>query len=312
MNVLFVSSGNTKQGISPIIKNQGRSLIRQGIEVDFFTIRGKGFWSYFRHIFILRKYLRTNKFDVVHAHYSLTAYVAALAGAKPLVSSLMGSDVKSHKYASILIPFFFKHFWNQTIVKSSEMYQHLNLKEIKIIPNGVDIDRFNCNNKKDCQLKLGWDIKKRHILFAADTNRPEKNFILAQRAINLIITDFDVTLHILKDIPDREIPDYINATDVLILSSLYEGSPNIIKEAMACNCPIVSTNVGDVNWVIGNTNGCFITGFEPQDVAEKIKNALEFGQRTNGRDRIIELGLDSETIALKLIEMYNKILKLQS
>ena len=97
--------------------------------------------------------------------------------------------------------------------------------------------------------------------------------------------------------------------ELVILTSLWEGSPNVIKEAMACNCPIVSTNVGDVRWVIGDTEGCYITSFDPEDVAEKIKLALEFGKRTNGRDRIIELGLDSETIAKRLIDIYSKVLE---
>ena len=105
MKVLFVSSGNAKDGISPIVRNQRQSLINQGIHVDFFTIKGKGFWSYFRHIFILRKYLKTNKFDIIHSHYSYSSYVAALAGARPLVVSLMGSDVLSDRFSSLFIYF---------------------------------------------------------------------------------------------------------------------------------------------------------------------------------------------------------------
>jgi glycosyltransferase involved in cell wall biosynthesis len=103
----------------------------------------------------------------------------------------------------------------------------------------------------------------------------------------------------------------MNASDVLILSSLHEGSPNVIKEAMACNCPIVTTNVGDVKWVLDNTDGCYISSFDPKEYVEKIKLALEFSEkngRTKGRDRIIELGLDSVTIAKKIINVYQKVL----
>ncbi len=77
---------------------------------------------------------------------------------------------------------------------------------------------------------------------------------------------------------------------------------------MACKCPIVSTDVGDVKDVIGNTEGCYLTKFDPQDVAEKIKIALEFGERTNGRERIIEAGLDSKTIAKRIVGVYRKVL----
>jgi len=136
MKVLFISSGNFKGGISPIVRNQGQSLINQGINVEYFTIKGRGFLAYFRHIFILRKYLRTNKFDIIHAHYSFASYVASFASARPLVVSLMGSDVKSNRYISLMILFFHKYFWDSTIVKSEDMYQSLNLNKTEVILTG--------------------------------------------------------------------------------------------------------------------------------------------------------------------------------
>jgi teichuronic acid biosynthesis glycosyltransferase TuaC len=309
LKVLFVSSGNGKEGLSPVIKSQGESLFYQGVQVEFFTIKGKGLLSYLRHIFILRKYLKTNSFDLIHAHYSFTSYIAALAGANPLVVSLMGSDVISYKYARPLIFFFHKYFWNRTIVKSKDMYQCLGLNEIEIIPNGVNLNRFIPLGKKNCQDKLGWDSEKNHIIFAADPRRQEKNFSLTKKSMELIESRYEIALHILKNISHEDIPIYMNAADILILTSTHEGSPNVIKEAMACNCPIVATNVGDVEWLLGNTDGCFITSFKPDDIAEKIEKALEFGQRTNGRNRIIELGLDAECVAVKIVDLYKEVLK---
>ncbi len=315
MKILFVSSGNTNNGINPIVQNQGQSLINQGINVEFFTIKGKGLFSYFRHIFILRKYLKINDFDIIHSHYSFTSCVAALSGAKPLVVSLMGSDVIFNRYSRLLILVFYNHFWDQTIVKSMGMYQCLGLKKIQVIPNGVNIKRINSLDKKNCQDKLSWDNEKKHILFAADPSRPEKNFSLVKLAIDLLKKEYEMVLHILKDVPHEDTPIHMNAADVLILSSLHEGSPNVIKEAMSCNCPIVCTDVGDIKWVLGNTNGCFITGFDPEDVSEKIKLAIDFRQKlgyTKGRERIIQLGLDSETVAGKIIEVYKKVLNIEN
>ena len=311
MKVLFVSSGNTKGGVSPIISNQGQSLIDQGIEVDFFAIKGRGFWSYFRHIFILRRHLKVHKYDLIHSHYSFTSFVSALAGARPLVVSLMGSDVISDRISRPLIYLFYNCFWDKTIVKSRDMYECLKLRNIEVIPNGVNISRFCTLEKKDCLDKLGWDISKKHVIFASDPNRKEKNFKLASLAIELLPVTYEVVVHNLKDVSNEDIAIYMNAGDVLILSSLQEGSPNVIKEAMACNCPIVATNVGDIQWVLDDTAGCFVTTFQLEDMKDKIIRALEFGRKTNGRERIIKLGLDAETVARKLIEIYLKVLKIK-
>jgi glycosyltransferase involved in cell wall biosynthesis len=311
MRILFVSSGNAKDGISPIVLSQGQSLIREGINVEYFAIKGKGVLAYFRHIFILRKFLKKNKFDIIHAHYSLTAYVATLAGSSPLIVSLMGSDVLSNSFARRLIKSFHKRFWDRTIVKSLYMHQYLGFKEIEIIPNGVDIKKINFLDKKSCQEKLGWDNSNSHLIFAADPSRREKNFAMVKKSVKLLQSFKNTVVHILKDVSQEDIPLYMNAADVLILSSFYEGSPNVIKEAMACNCPIVTTNVGDVKWVLGNTAGCFISSFSPKCFAEMIKFAIDFRDKhgqTRGRERIIELGLDTETVAAKIIEVYNKVL----
>jgi glycosyltransferase involved in cell wall biosynthesis len=107
----------------------------------------------------------------------------------------------------------------------------------------------------------------------------------------------------------NDVPKYLNEADVLVFPSYMEGSPNVIKEAMACNCPIVSTDVGDVSWVFGKTKGCYLASFDPADFAEKLKEAISFAQtkgRTKGRQRIVNLSLDMATVAKRLKSIYNK------
>ena len=196
MKVLFVSSGNNPEGISIIVKNQGQSLINAGIELSYFTIQGKGITGYIKNIFILRKHLKNNKFDIIHAHYSLSGFVAAIAGAKPVVVSLMGSDTYSIFPLNKLIWFFYFFFWQSVIVKSKSMRDYLKMGKSHIIPNGVDLDRFKTMDRNALRKKLGFKESLRHIVFLADPHRSEKNSSLAKAAIDLL-DDLPVQLHII-------------------------------------------------------------------------------------------------------------------
>ncbi len=305
MKVLFVSSGNTKNGISPIIKNQGESLNPFNIDIIYFTIKGKGIKGYLNSISKLRKHLKNNSYDIIHAHYWLSALVVSLAGGRNIVASLMGDDVKTKKWY-IWIIYIFNYFsWSAIIVKSKDMYISLGLKkDTYIVPNGIDIDRFRPIPREIALERVGWSSEKKHILFTSDPNRVEKNFKLAKDAFDYI-GDKNLELHFLKDIPNNEIPYYYNASSVVVLSSLWEGSPNAIKESMACNIPIVSTNVGDVEDVLSKTEGCYISSFDHKEFASNIKKALIFGKRTTGQEDIAHL--KSELIAKKIVDIYNNI-----
>jgi glycosyltransferase involved in cell wall biosynthesis len=118
----------------------------------------------------------------------------------------------------------------------------------------------------------------------------------------------DVKLIELVDYTREEVALLLNAVDVMLMTSLSEGSPQIIKEAMACNCPIVSVPVGDVEDVIGYTPGCFIATYEPTDIAAKLRQVLQSGKRTEGRNRVLTLGLDGDTIASKIQDIYKRLI----
>jgi glycosyltransferase involved in cell wall biosynthesis len=306
MKVLFVSSGRNGV-VGAVVKNQGDSLKNSGVDINYFLIK-PGLKGYVLGIPKIRKEFKRGKFDLIHAHYSYSAYSASLAGNFPLIVSLMGSDVFMSGIRRIIIKIFSKFLWSEVIVKSKQMSELLELHFAKVIPNGVDLTIFKPILKIDARNILGYPENKKLIIFVSSPDRSEKNFALAKKAINLF-SDPEIELRCLYDISSSELNQWLNAADLLLLTSFYEGSPNIIKEAMACNCPIVSTDVGDVKNVIGDTDGCFISSFDPADVADKIKAALDFGRKTNGRERIKELGLDSETIANKIIQVYKEVLK---
>jgi len=307
MRILFISSGNSANGISPIVLSQGESIaaIKENI-VEYFTIKGKGFWGYAKNISRLKRFLKNNKYDLIHAHYSLSAMVASLAGAKPLVVSLMGSDVKGNGWFKYSIKFFNYFFWDSCIVKSEDMKKSSGLKKTLVIPNGVDLNKFKPIDKQKALSTLGWALDKKHILFPANPERPEKNFKLAKEAFELL-NSADYELHYLKNVDNNLMPYYYNGADLVLLTSLWEGSPNVIKEAMACNCPIVSTDVGDIKWVFGDTKGCYISSYNSKDLTQKLQKAILFGKRTNGRRRILEFDLDLDSIAKRIVKVYKEI-----
>ena len=313
MRVLFVCSGNSKKGINPIVKNQGESLRKEGIELEYFTIRGKGVNGYLKNVPELKRRLKRKKYDIIHAHYSLSALTATLSGFKNLVVSLMGSDIRLNLFFKTAVIASCIFLWKTVIIKSRDMMlKGFRVKNCEIVPNGVNLSEFKPISRETALKITGWDSKKTHFLFGADPERYEKNFSLFEKALEISGLDARVVCHYLKDIPHRNVPQYINSSDLVALTSLWEGSPNVIKEAMACNCPIVTTDVGDVRWVLGTTPGCYVTSFDPKDVASKLEMALEFAEKhgkTNGRERIILLGLDSQQIARKIIEVYENLLR---
>lgn len=308
MKVLFVGSGNHGE-ISPIIKSQGDSLVSSGIEVEYFLIKGKGLRGYLGHVKSLRKYLKETSFDVIHAHYSLSAFTASLAGARPMVVSLMGSDVKATWLYKMVIRVFARAFrWKDIVVKSKDMYEDLKIRWAKIIPNGVDLELFKLLDKEKCRNSLDWDTEKVHVLFPADPSREEKDFELAVEATNLL--DSSVKLHVFEQVDHKMTPLHFNAADVMLLTSKWEGSPNVIKEALACGCPIVSTNVGDVKERIADVEGCFVAHTrKPEELADLLRKAIAFEGRTKGRDKIIADGLDNKQVAKRLIEIYERVSK---
>jgi len=306
MRVLFISSGNSKAGISPIVKAQGDSLIKEGIELDYFTIKGRGAKGYLNSISQLKELLNREDYNIIHAHYWLSGIVASLAGAKPLIVSLMGDDVKASGIFRWIIRGFYYISWDSVIVKSKDMYRSLNIKDAHIISNGVNIERFKPIDREIALNRVGWDSSKRHILFTSNPDRRVKNFKLAKRAFEYL-NNRDLELHYLKNIPQEEVVYYYNASNIVLLTSLWEGSPNAIKEAMACNIPIVSVDVGDVRELISNTKGCYITSFNYRDIANRVEDALKFGKRTNGRENILHLS--SERVAKRIIDIYREIIR---
>ena len=309
MKILFVVSG--KEGmVSPIVLNQVESLLQydNNFKANYFIIKKGGLLGYFKSFPLLIKQIKNLKPDIIHAHYSFCGYLTGLTFQKKrIVVSLMGSDSAKKGLEVVIIKFFSRFLWGITIVKSERMKTLFDNKNMIVIPNGVNLALFKPLSKEKCQTELGYNTEKKHIVFfLSNINRKEKNLPLANKAIEML-SNKNVEFHVINYIEKEKIPTILNASDVLLLTSYYEGSPNIVKEAMACSIPIVTTDVGDVNNTIGKTEGCFITSFQPKEIKDAIEKALNFGKRTNGHSNIGFL--DSKVIAKKLFKLYKELLK---
>lgn len=309
MKVLFISS-TTKKGIpSPLIVNQAESIKSEGVDVDFFSIKEKGIKGYIKSIFKLRKFVKKRSYDIYHAHYGLSAIVATFAGLKPLVVSLMGSDVKEGGWQLKLIKLMKKYYWKATIAKSNELANIVGSNKVSIIPNGVNIELFHPIDQNKAKKALNLPDNKKHMFFAANPTRPEKNFQLAKNAFTKLGRE-DWDLIVMENIPHEKVPLYMNASDIVLLSSLWEGSPNVIKEALACNKVIVATKVGDIEWLFKNVNGVFLSELDLSSYTNQLQNACDYlnnSGTSSGRERIIELGLAHNIVAQKIISIYKDI-----
>jgi glycosyltransferase involved in cell wall biosynthesis len=307
MRVLFVSSGNTGD-VGVLVKNQADSLIKEGVDIDFYLIKGKGFWGYLRSIKGIRHKFLNGNYDLIHAHYSLSAFAASLAGRFPLVVSLMGSDAYLSGFMRFLARLFYTISWDVTIVKTQRMKDMLRMGKAVVIPNGVDIDKYRVVPKVIAREKIGYNKQSKLIVFVADPSRSEKNYELAKLAFEYC-KECNAELLTVYNKPNDIIPYYLNAADVLLLTSKWEGSVNVVKEAMACNLPIVSTDVGDVKINTTGVKHTFICESSPQSLAEGILHALRNTERTNGREVLLEKQLDSFAVAKNIIELYETVKK---
>lgn len=304
MKVLFVARGNsTGNEAKIVVQNQFNSLKNNSLNLELFLIRKGGLKGYFSEVPRLRKYLHNHKIDLVHSHYSTTAILVSIAllfSRKKHLVSLMGSDANVRGWKRMFLRFLSSFFWNETIVKSDEMRLKLGLSKCHIIPNGVDLNRFKPNlNPVQTEFKT--------ILFPADPSRTSKNFELTQAAFDLLNKNGYYKLVTIYNQVQEKVIEAIQQADCVVVSSRWEGSPNVVKETMAIGTPIAATKVGDIPWLLDKVNGAYLCEQNAQDLSEKMVAAIQFKAEkkfTNGREILNELGLDDISVAQKIIQLY--------
>ena len=307
MKILVVCSGNY-DSISPFISEQAEALNRLGISTDFFLIKGSGYFGYIKNLVPLVKKINEYNPQIIHAHFGLSALLANLQRKVPVISTFHGSDIWIFRLNRIL-SYIAHQLSHQSIIVDARMADVLGGRRINLIPCSVDMHIFFPVSKELAIRKMELPSNKINILFSSRFDNFVKNYSLAKKVMNVLGDEFNLVE--LKGYSREKVNLMLNACDLALMTSISEGSPQFIKEAMACNCTIVSTYVGDVQEILGNTEGCYICKSDPLDIAGKIKMGVEFARtngQTTGRQRIVELKLDKMSIARRIELVYKKVL----
>ena len=329
MRVLEVSRYKKEYAdhILPFVKEQGESLRKAGCEVDYFPVRG----NYVKAVGALKKKIREFKPDIIHAHYGLSAITAELQNLAPVVTTFHNGETLNWRVnlMSSLMSLRAKHVIY--VAQHVRDLSYFKAKNYSIIPCGVPMDQCVVMDKAEARKQLGWSNDKKYILFGGAFNNFRKNYPLLRDAIAKINEQSPITNHQLpiecvemKNLTRSQCVLRMNACDLFALPSHSEGSPQALKEAMACNCPCLATDIADVRELFGDESGHWILRnprktHERWDGDEKsldemvalLKEALAFEGRTNGRKRIEELQLTNEAVAKRIINIYKQVLSNQ-
>jgi teichuronic acid biosynthesis glycosyltransferase TuaC len=291
----------------PFIKAQIDSQRKEGIDIDVLFVNGqKSTWNYLWGFFRFWVRLLTRRYDLIHAHYVFMGILARFQFLYPIVLTHTGAQVfqgwqaRPSRVISRMV--------DRVIVRTQEMKDKMGMEKIEIMPAGVNFDLFKPMPQEECRRQLGLPLKKRLVLFAGDYLNPRKRYDIVEKAIPILRQKMpEAELVIATGLSLEMVPVYMNACDVSLLVSNAEGSPNVIKESMACNLPIVSVPVADVPDIIGDTEGCYLCTQAPEDVADKLRLALLWGRRTNGRENIKHLEIGA--VSRRIIALYEGLLQ---
>lgn len=258
-------------------------------------------------------HLRTHKYDVIHCHNVLSGLILKIAcgfGDNNTILSLQNDPdnpgTSDHAFTNKLYPQFTRLIIKKQLKKTKEKFLYL--------PNGVNMELFRPHDRKECKKKLGLDLNKRYVLFVDSNTFRARTQKRKDR--------FDETLRILKDkygygnleqlvmikTAREDVPFWMNACDFYLLSSDEEGSPNAVKECMACNVPVVATPVGNIPDLFEDVKECKMSkGMSAGELAALADEVLSNKEPVNTRDKIVEKGLDMDSIAKRLYRLYQEV-----
>ena len=305
MRVLVVASFN-KGRFAPFIIEQAEALKEQGCEIEFFGLQGKGLRGYLNNVPQLKQKIREFRPDVIHAHYGLSGLFANLQREIPVVTTYHGSDINDKSALPFSKMAIRLSGWN--IFVSRKIIEIAKPKKnYSLLPCGIDLHELQQMNKSEARQRMNLEANKRYVLFSGAFDNEVKNSPLARKAMEELC-DPSVVLLELKGYSREEVTLLMCAVDALLMTSFTEGSPQVIKEALACGCPIVSVDVGDVKERIDGVDGCYVAETRhATELASLLQNAIGFEGKTKGRERVISDELDNRLVAQQLVKIFRSV-----
>ncbi|SFC19496.1 Glycosyl transferase 4-like domain-containing protein [Halobiforma haloterrestris] len=293
----------------PFFEQQVAALERQGVDCTVLTAPGEHEGDSSRSPTAYAKFysktlaeVRSAEYDLVHANYGLVAPLAVAQPVRPTVVTLWGTDLMGeHSWLRSLSRFGARRA-DAAIVPSPAMSRELEVDH-ELLPFAVDTDLFRPIPQETARTCVGWESDRPIALFPYDRTRTVKDFPRAKRIVER--ADVDVDLRPVSGVAYEEMPYYMNASDVLLVTSRRESGPMVVKEAAACNLPIVSTDVGFVRETVDGVTNC-VVGDDDAELVDGLERVLANGGRTDAREAIDGLGLDS--FGERLVGVYRRAL----
>lgn len=322
LRVLMVTSEWPMPGVpktTAFIRRQAEFVRRAGVDLDVFPFDGdKNPVKYLRAWAQLRRRLRAQRYDLIHAQFGQSGLLA-FPKRLPLVVTFRGSDVlgivrdgdgaysRAGRMLQRASRFVARHA-DAVILVSAHLGDQLRTKApVHVIPSGLDFTLFRPMPQAEARQQLGMDPHERLVLFVGRPHQARKRGDLARAAVELLNERMPARLVVAWQVEHAQVPLYMNACDVLIFTSMQEGSPNVVKEALACNLPVVSVNVGDVPERLRDVEGCELCADdEPATIAAALERVLKRGRRVDGQAAVRHL--DERLLTEKVLRVYRSVL----
>lgn len=294
------------------VKEQVDSLQEQGVGCDVFYCdgKGRGFKQYVTYVPALFKKIVSGKYDIIHCHHTLSAIILAMTGLLPFKKVVLSYQNDPDREWGGTVFRMMHLFCSKIIIKNKSEY--LRFRKTVYLPNGVNEDFFKPMDKKQCRETLGWDQQKKYIVYM-DSNkgvRTQKRKDRFDEAMKMLSErGFDIEPVVLRNTPREQMPTILNACDLHLLSSDFEGSPNSVKECMCCNTAVVSTDTGNVREMIGDIPGnSVVREFTAEALADAAETVLRSAEVFDRRTPFLAKGYGMETVAGKLKDIYSGLL----